>query len=206
MGGSRQSSLARQVENQASSQADQLDTLGLSQMQTILNALQGKLGGDWGKIPGEVKLGYDKVRASTEEAFNAAKFGSAESAQYLAKTSGGNISGGEVNEQITQDAYALDQRRRLLHGQINVDEANTAMSANNGFMRLMAGAGQSALGLASTYQNQALQGTTGVNNTSPWQSALGGAAAGASVGSAFPGWGTAIGAVVGGVGGYFAGR
>lgn len=206
MGGSRQSDLAKRVEGQANQQANQLDQLALSQMNSIMSALQGKFGGDWGKIPGEVKAGYDKVRASTEEAFTAAKFGSEESARYLAKTSGGNISGGEVNEQILQDAHALDQRRRLAMGEIQTNEANSAMSANNGFMRLMTGAGQSALGLAATYQGQALQGTAGVSSVNPWQAALGGAASGASVGSLFPGWGTAIGAVVGGVGGYLSAR
>lgn len=206
MGGSTQSQLARRAENQASSQADRLDQLGLSQMNAIMSALQGKFGGDWGKVPGEVKAGFDKVRASTEEAFTAAKFGSDESARYLAKTSGGNISGGEVNEQILQDAQALDQRRRLAMGQIQTDEANAAMSANNGFMRLMTGAGQSALGLASTYQNQALQGTAGVSNVNPWQAALGGAASGASIGALFGGVGAPIGAVVGGVGGYLSAR
>lgn len=206
MGGSAQSTTARRVENQASAQADRLDQVGLTQMQAIMSALQGKFGGGWGQIPGEVKEGFDKVRASTEEAFTAARFGSGESARYLAKTSGGNISGGEVNEQILQDAQALDQRRRMTIGQINTEEANAAMSANNGFMRLMTGAGQSALGLAATYQNQALQGTAGVSGASPWQAALGGAASGASVGSLFPGWGTAIGAVVGGVGGYLSAR
>jgi len=206
MGGSTQSQLARRAENQASSQADRLDQLGLSQMNAIMSALQGKFGGDWGKVPGEVKAGFDKVRASTEEAFTAAKFGSDESARYLAKTSGGNISGGEVNEQILQDAQALDQRRRLAIGQIQTDEANTAMSANNGFMRLMTGAGQSALGLASTYQNQALGGAAGASSTNPWQSALGGAASGASIGAMGGPWGAVIGGVVGGVGGYMAGR
>lgn len=205
-GETAQTRMAGRVEEQASSQADILSALGLGQLGTIMTALQGKFGTDWGKVPGEVKAGYDKVRASTEEAFSAARFGSAEANRYAATVSGGRISGGEVNEATFNDAYALDQRRRMLQSQITLDEANTAMSANNGFMRMMTGAGNTALGLASMYQGQAAQGASGVSATSPWQSALGGAAAGASVGSLFPGWGTAIGAVVGGVGGYLSGR
>lgn len=205
-GSSSRTALAAQAENHASNQASQLDRVGITGLQSIMQALEGRFGSNWGALPGEVAQGYDDVRKDTNESFRQATRSSAESAAYLAKTSGSPISGGEISAIQRQDALGLDQQRRLTLGQIKLDEANAGMTANNGFMRLMTGAGQSALGLANTYQNQALQGVAGMTDTNPWGSAMAGAAAGASAGSVVPGWGTVIGGVVGGVGGYLAGR
>jgi len=206
MGGSKQSRAATEAQYTSASQAQQLNNLALPAMEHIMSTLGAKFGTDWGKVPGEITRSYDKIRSDTEASFQQAQFGSAESARYLARTSGAPMTGGELSGVIANDAYGLDQQRRQTLGQIKLEEANAAMTANNGFMRLMMGAGQSALGLANANQSMAMGGIGGMSSSNPWQSALAGAAAGASAGSVVPGWGTAIGAVVGGVGGYMAGR
>jgi hypothetical protein len=206
MSGSTQSHLANKIERQSSSQAEQIGKLGVGGLNSIMSALGDRFGSNWGALPGEVAQGYDKVRDETNASFRAASHGSSEAASYLARTSGAPITGGEVSAVQRQDAFGLDQQRRLTLGQIQMEEANAGMTANNGFMRLMTGAGQSALGLANTYQQQALGATSMTSATNPWASAISGAAAGASAGSVVPGWGTVIGGVLGGVGGYMAGR
>jgi hypothetical protein len=206
MGGSSRNILASEIEGRASENAGRLDKIGIGGFARIMEQLNGRFGSDWGKIPAEVARGFDKVRDDTNSSFRQAAHGSAESAAYLARTSGAPITGGEVSSIIRRDATNLDQQRRLTLGQIQMEEANAGMNANNGFMRLMTGAGQTALGMASTYQNQALSAANGASSTNPWASALSGAASGAAAGSAIPGWGTVIGGVIGGVGGYMAGR
>lgn len=205
-GGDAKTALAGRIEEQAGGQADRLDKYAITGMNRIMEALEGRFGTSWGDIPGEVARGFDKVRTQTNEAYDVAGRGAEEATRYLARRSGAPISTGEVNDAVLQDALALDRGRRFSLGQIQLDEANAAMSANNGFMRLMTGAGQSALGLANTYQNQATQAAGSMTSSNPWASAMSGAASGAAAGSVIPGWGTAIGAVLGGVGGYLGGR
>lgn len=207
MGGSTQAALSGEVRGQASMQANELNKLIYSNLNFLTNTAGSRFGSSWNKIPPEVSEGYDKIRSATKDSYENAAFSSAEASRYLARTSGQNISQGQISGAINRDALNLDQQRRMTMGQIDLEEANAAMTANNGFMRLMTGAGQTALGLASSYQSQALGAAGQTNSTSPWQSALSGAMSGASIGSAGGlGWGTAAGALVGGAAGYFGGR
>lgn len=203
-GDTAQQNLSNELIGQSGAQAKKLDTLSLTGLQSIMSALGQRFGSNWGNLPGEVSKSFDLVRDETNSAFRQSARGATEAAAYLAKTSGSPISGGEISSIQRQDALGLDQQRRLTLGQIKMDEANAGMTANNGFMRLMTGAGQSALGLASTYQNQALQSASMASNINPWGAAMGGAAAGASAGTALGPWGTLAGGVIGGVGGYMA--
>jgi hypothetical protein len=205
-GGDGKQGLVDQAERQATSQAERLNDLGFGNMAFVMSTLGGKFGNNWGALPGEVARSFDKVRDETNASYRQGLASSAEASNYLARTSGAPVSGGEVNAAITRDALALDQRRRLTLGKIQLEEANAGMSANNGFMRLMMGAGNTGLGLASTYQSQALQGLSGMSDTNPWQGAMGGAASGAGMGAALGPWGALAGAVIGGVGGYMGSR
>ena len=206
MGGGGQGALAAEIQERSGAQAERLNKSVLDNLGFLFTNLSGKFGTDWNAIPGEVSRGFDKARSRVEEGYASARFGADEASQYLAKTSGAPLSGGEVRHRMTEDALALDLDWRLTLGQISLDEANAGLSANNALMRLFTGGGQTALGLAATYQNQAVNSASMVNQQDPWMSALGGAASGAAAGSALGPWGTVIGGVIGGAGGYFGGR
>lgn len=205
MGGG-QSATARNIEEQAKTQSGRLDKLVLGNLDFLFNNLSTKFGTDWNRIPGEVAAGFDKVRQKTEDEYASAQFGASEASRYLARTSGSPISGGEVRHRLAEDALRLDQDRRFTLGQINLEEANAGLSANNALMRLFTGGGQTALGLASSYQQQAIQAASQINTQDPWMGALGGAASGAAMGAQFGGWGAIPGAIIGGVAGYYGGR
>ncbi len=201
-GSTAQSQLGERIRQQASSQSNQLGDTIAKNLAFLGTALGNKFGGDWNAIPGEVASGYDKVRAATEDAYRSASFSAAEETRYMARTSGENLSRGQIDSALASRARALDTDRRFALGQIQLEEANAGLSANNALMRLFTGAGQTALGLASTYQSQAAQAASMVPSSDPWAGALAGAASGAAAGSAIPGWGTAIGGVIGAIGGY----
>src|SRR6266487_959810 len=77
---------------------------------------------------------------------------------------------------------------------ITPDRASAYVNPNAGYQGQQFG--------LQNYQN--LLGSYTAGGANPWASALGGAASGAALGtSIYPGYGTAIGAVAGGVGGYF---
>lgn len=206
MSGGAQAGLSRRIQDQADAQATRLDDAVLGNLGFLFNNLSTKFGTDWNQIPGEVSRGFDKAREKTEEQYASARFGADEASRYLARTSGAPLSGGEVNARIAQDAQLLDRDRRMTLGQINLDEANAGLSANNALMRLFAGAGQTAMGLGASYQQQAVNSASMASKQDPWMSALGGAASGASTGAMFGPYGALIGGVIGGAGGYFGGR
>lgn len=206
MGGGGQPAISRRIQDQASTQADRLNSSVLDNLGFLFNNLSNKFGTDWNAIPGEVARGFDKARDRVEETYASAQFGASEASKYLAKTSGAPLSGGEIRHRLGEDAIALDRDRRFTLGQISLDEANAGLSANNALMRLFTGAGQTALGLAATYQNQAINSASMVNQQDPWMTALGGAASGAATGSALGPWGALAGGVIGGAAGYFGGR
>lgn len=206
MGGSAQQSLSRESVDLARTQGNKLDSAINQNLHFLQSVLGDKFGSNWNALPGEVSRGFDVVRANTEKAYQNAQFSSDESVKYLAKTSGENFSGGQVRSAMAQNARALDTDRRQALGQIQLEEANAGLSANNALMRLFTGAGQTALGLATSYQSQANQAASMVSNVDPWGAALGGAAAGASAGGVIPGWGTVIGGLVGGAMGYLSAK
>lgn len=205
MSGSRDSLMA-QISGKSGLQADALNDLVAGNLSAINGLLGDRFTTNWDAIPGEVSRGYDKVRKDTEASYKQAAFSADEATRYLARSSGENYSGGQVQSALARDALALDQSRRFTLGQIQTDEANAALSANNGLMRILGGAGQTAIGLATTYQNQALSAAGQMTNTNPWGSAIGGLASGAAAGSALGPWGAVAGGVIGGIGGYMSGR
>ena len=202
MGGSTQGDLSKDVQGLAGAQADRIGKLVTGNLNFLSSVLGDKFGSNWNAIPGEVHRAFDGVRNDTEKAYQNAAFSSQEATRYAARTSGENISRGQVDAAVRSNAFNLDRDRRFALGQIQLDEANAGLTANNALMRLFTGAGQTALGLASTYQSQAVQAAGMTSNVDPWGAALGGAAQGAGAGSVFGPWGAVAGGVLGGAMGY----
>ena len=130
--------------------------------------------------------------------------GMADQLRYQALTSAeatGGLGSTATTNSLATIAPQLGQN--WLSGQMNNYQnlANIGLGALTG----QANAGQSyANNMSQLYQQQANATAANANRPSGLQSALGGAAAGAAVGtSIMPGWGTAIGAGVGALGSLF---
>ncbi len=124
---------------------------------------------------------------------------------------------GEQNEKIFAAAEARKKAVRL-EGLASIGEAMQALGGNIGFIgQMVSGFANVSLQMSTATTkaekfNLALQTAAniyseGFQSKSPGKGALSGAAKGAAVGTAIlPGWGTAIGAVAGGVIGFFGGK
>ncbi|EFS1392511.1 DNA transfer protein [Escherichia coli] len=113
----------------------------------------------------------------------------------------GGLGSTATGNQLAAIAPTLGQN--WLSGQMN--NYNNLANIGLGALTGQANAGQNyANNVSQLYQQQAAAAAANANKPSGFQSALGGAAAGAAMGTAImPGWGTAIGAGVGLLGSLF---
>lgn len=113
----------------------------------------------------------------------------------------GGLGSTATGNQLAAIAPTLGQN--WLSGQMN--NYNNLANIGLGALTGQANAGQNyANNVSQLYQQQAAASAANANKPSGFQSALGGAAAGAAAGTAImPGWGTAIGAGVGLLGSLF---
>lgn len=170
----------------------------------ILGMLQGGLKGGPNAIPENVSQQFDQARRQENAGYDSAIRANRELATARARTGGMPYTTGELDAAISQGTYALNQSREAGLRNLQFQEAQAGMGQYNQMLSLLGMGANTAIGMGQG-MSQAQLGAIGQmgGQSGGWGGALGGAAAGAAAGSQiYPGWGTAIGAVIGGVGGY----
>lgn len=145
---------------------------------------------------GTLSSGYGQAKNTTGEAINYGALRGGES-----RLSG---TGGPVSSALSGAATMLDRDRFVAEQNLSFASKSAGMSNYNKILNLFGQGTQTALGLGAGNANAAMNAMGGMSTQSQAGSVLGGAATGAALGSAvMPGWGTAIGAVGGGIIGAF---
>jgi len=176
--------------------------VALPQLKDILGRVTSDL--TPGGISPSVQAAFGTARTGINKDF--ATEGRAEKA-YLnqaAAQSGGIFNTNQLSDAQVMAAHNLDTERRNAQRNLDFQEASAGMGQFNTLINLLSGGSGAALGIGSGFGAAQAQAIGGYSSSSPGQGALAGAASGAAIGSQlYPGWGTAIGGVLGAAGGYF---
>jgi hypothetical protein len=146
---------------------------------------------------------FDTARKGINEDFAAAgKGGEAYATQAFAQ-SGSLYDTTRREDTILTAASNLETERRKAMRNLDFSEAEAGLSQFNSLMQLLGAGAGVGLNLGSGFSSAQTQAISGLSNQSSGWGAVGGAASGAALGSQiYPGWGTAIGAVLGAGAGY----
>lgn len=175
-------------------------------LEEIMAMLKQNASGGPNAVPDAIKKQFAEAENQNNLGYDSAIRTNRELASMRAKTSGQPFSTGELDAAIAQGTFALNQSREAAQRNLQFQEAQAGMGQYNQYLSLMGMGANTALGLGQGMTQAQMAGINGMSQSGGWGGALGGAASGAAAGSMVaPGWGTAIGAVLGGVGGYFSG-
>lgn len=182
----------------------QLADVSLPQLSSLISTLQKDVN-PTGIAP-SVSSAFDTARKGVTSDFAAAGKGQAFDISQSFKQSGMPYSSSNVDEATRGAAIAMNKEKTNAMQQLDFQEANAGMNQFNQLMNLLGAGEGAALNIGKGFSSVQNAAIGGLSNTSPGSGAVGGAASGAALGSEiYPGWGTVIGGVLGGVGGYFAG-
>lgn len=166
--------------------------------------VSGQLRGGYNELMPDIHQTFQGMQTALNQDFNQAASGQSAAIRQRAKQSGMPFSTEQLSDAQTQAAMYLDQQKNQAMGRLKFAEAETNMGQFNQLMNLMGGASQTAIGLGQGSGQIWNSAIAGLPNSTRGGNILGGAAGGAAAGTAIvPGWGTAIGAILGGIGGAF---
>lgn len=206
-GNSAQDMLSRLATDSAS-RAQVLHMLIGKEQGQAMSAIDQILGGAGGnEMPAAVKEAFGKIREETNTGFGAEKRSNDEALRYLMKTSGADISRGQLQQVMADETNVLEGARRESLAQLKLQETEAGMGTTRTLIDMLLGQGRQAFGLANA-GNQLAVNTLGplANKPSAGEGALGGALTGAASGASF-GWpGLLVGGIAGGAMGYFGSR
>jgi hypothetical protein len=191
-----------QLQKQAAQHSTDLFAMGSPGMRMALSDLLKDVGS--GGEPQSVQDAYSTIRGDTNKQFDQEEAASPMTIDQSMKQSG--FRGGQGAQQYASDQalYSLEDSRRNNMRNLQMQETDQGMQTRDFELSQILGIAQGNVNQSFGF-NQNAYGAAQQNQSNPWGSALGGAAAGASAGSVAGPWGTAIGGVVGGLGGYFSG-
>ncbi len=177
----------------------------LSQVaQPELAGLTGRLTGMLGSADASGRLGPDAaIRTSAinelNRGYGQAGFGMREAIGYGGLRSGeGRMAPMAMNSAITSAATSLDRDRASALRNLEFMSAQSSLKDYNQVLQLLGQGTQASLGLAQGFSGAGGAAIGGLTQNTQFGSILGGAAAGAGLGTNInPGWGTVIGGVVG---------
>jgi hypothetical protein len=183
--------------------AQQLSGITLPELQKILGS-EGIASMLAGSIEGRLPQDYVSLNAATgqlNQGYNNAQNTTAASINYGALRSGeGRRSPGAVSSALGGAATGLERDRTAALRNLEFASAQSSMSDYNKVLQLLGQGANTSLGLAQGFSGASNAAIGGLSGNTQMGNILGGASAGAGLGtSIYPGWGTAIGAVVGGI-------
>ena len=153
-----------------------------------------------GQMQQDAKVKADAV-GQLNQGYNQAQTGTKEAISYGALRSGeGRRSPGATSSALGMAATGLERDRTAALRNLEFASAQSSLSDYNKVLQLLGQGANTSLGLAQGFSGAQGAAIGGLSGNSQAGNVMGGAASGAALGtSIYPGWGTAIGAVVGGI-------
>lgn len=177
-----------------------LSAIALPELRSVIGTIGSELGK--GGEPASVATAYGAARRDLNTGYDSASRNTLGLLQQQAKQSGGRYLGGQVNATYGQYAQTLEEDRSQALRRLQFGEANAGLQQYNTLLNLLGQGSGAALNLGKGYLGNQAGAIQGLSQTSQGGAALSGAAGGAALGTQiYPGWGTAIGAGVGALGG-----
>lgn len=181
--------------------------IGLPEIQSMFTRIGGQTAGGFGSEIPMIDDAFSQIRTGMNQDFTAAGIASGASIRQRAKQSGMPFSSEQLSDATMEAGNRLNLQKDQAIAQLNFSQASANLGEFNQMMQMLGAGTGTALQMGGTAGSQANQAASMMSDSSQMGSVLGGAAQGASFGSMIsPGWGTLIGAVVGGAGGYFGSR
>ena len=195
---------AATLQRQLAEEAKSLFATGEPYLKKSLDDFIKDLGAS-GEEPASIKKSFETIRQNMDKQFTQQEDTLPTNIKQMTKQSGYRGARGSVDEASRSALLGLEQRRRAAKRQLDVQETDAAMAQRDfdlgSILNISSGGISGAFGLARNAISASAYDTR-----NPGQGALSGATAGAALGTEiYPGIGTAIGAVGGGLVGYFAG-
>jgi len=162
--------------------------------------------GPSGSEPGSVKTAFDTLKKQQADVYSQEAGSASATVGQLAKQGGERMDPGAAQYGSDAVIASLEQSRRATARQTKEAEVDASLQQKNFLLSQILGVSEGGVGQSFGLGRNAI-GASQYNTSNPGGGALSGAIAGAGLGTEiYPGWGTLIGAGVGALGGYFAGR
>lgn len=194
---------AATIQKAQAEHAADLFNIGSPGMKLALGAFMKDLGKP-GEIPDSVKQAFDKMSALTNKQFGQEEAAAPMTIAQQMKQSGYRGGAGAQEYAASQILAGLEQNRLRSQNELKVNEINQGLSQQAFDLQNIFGIVSGATGQSNMFTQNAL-GATGYNQRNPWGGAATGALGGAAAGASLGGWGALIGALAGGAYGYFGG-
>lgn len=205
MGGDPAASQAAANTQQAGNAQFQFQNLAFPAIQQVISQYMSDLGTP-GSEPTSVKNLFSSARNQLGSQFSQAELSNSNSIATTARSMGLDYNKQALQSAQSQAQQGLEAQRAQALNNLSFQEGQFGMNQTNSLLAQMGNIERGLAGSAGGFLGASNSEVGMLPQTSPWGSALSGAATGASIGSAGGlGWGTAIGALAGGAYGYFAG-
>lgn len=182
---------------------ERLSEVALPGLKATLESLQRQLGG--GGLNQDVHAAFEGARGQLGRGYENALASGENLTRQQALQSGEVYQPAQLQDALTLQATQLDRQRSQGMRNLQFQEAQAGLTQYNQLMNMLGQGSGAAFNLGQGFSGLQAGAIGGMSDSNPWGSALGGAASGASVGSAFGPWGAVIGGAAGGIGGYFSG-
>lgn len=181
--------------------SSQLGLQSLPELRSILGMVKQELGS--GGMPQQASDVFDRARGDVNRGYAQAGTNMQGLLQQQAQQSGQRFLGGQVQAASQGYGIGLEQDHAQALRSLQMQQSQAGLGQYNQLLNLLGQGSGAALNLGRGFSGNQIGAIGGMSQGSQAGGALSGAAGGASIGtSIYPGWGTAVGAVVGGAAGY----
>lgn len=182
--------------------SQRLFSVAAPELRSVLGSVRNELGGSVGQMPGSINEAFEGIRSGVNSDYDSALRSQGATLKQKALQSGEIGTDPGVNQAYLSAALTLEQDRAQAMRRLDFQKSQAGLSQYNSLLQLLGQGSGAALNLAQGFSGNQQSAIGNLSQSSQFGSTLGGAAAGASIGSSvYPGWGTAIGAVGGGIAG-----
>lgn len=189
-----------QLQKQSAQHSTDLFNIGSPGIRLALGDMLKDLGS--GGEPESIKKLYAGIRGDTNKQFDQEEAANPMTTHQQYLQSGARGAQGAEQYGAERTLFSLEDARRNNLRNLAVQETDQGMAQRNFELSQILGIGSGMVNQSFGFNANAY-GAAQHNQSNPWGSALGGAAAGAGTGAALGPWGALGGAIVGGAAGYF---
>ncbi len=157
-----------------------------------------------GGIEATVNEAFKKPEKELETGYEMAKTGVEEGWKYALKRSGAMFSPNLLTDAVLEANTKLGRERATAETQLELQKDATKLSSFYNLTNILNKEGGTFLDIARGSSMNWGNAVSMMDAKNPWAGAAAGAGSGAAMGTAvLPGWGTAVGALAGGIAGFF---
>lgn len=203
VGSSPQQGAASDIQNRLATYNKSFAGMSLPALEQALSQITADFGAP-GQEPSSVAALFKSTRAEYGKGFDLAEKRSTAAIAQQAKQMGMDFRPDALAAAQGMAKTGLEAQRADTMAALTTEEANMGLEQTDALLARMGNIEKMLQGGIAGYAGAASSFLPDMSKKNPWMSALGGAASGAAMGTEIsPGYGTLIGAVVGGAAGYF---